>query len=151
MGPVHSCHTTKRRLWKGGHNQKIKQFINCGTSYLIYGIFSPCGLLYVRRTIRPLRVRFSEHKCNIINSNKEWDKNKKYKKKCNFSLPRHFKEYHNGHPARMQVFGIEEISNDPHNGRRFQRLCKRETFWIFTLCSLARKRMKKDLEVHGVV
>ena len=83
---------------------------------MVYGIICPCGLLYVGCTIRPLRVRFGEHKCSIINNKqdvmvKDAEKNKiKSKNKYNYSVPRHFKDHHhNRSPAGMKVFGIKAI------------------------------------------
>lgn len=145
-----TSHRKKEVMGSNGHGHRIGQFINCGTSYLVYGIICPCGLLYVGRTTGPLRVGFSEHKCSIININ-VYDHHMKNRKRYNYSVPRHFKECHNGNPTGLQVFGIEAIKKDDDTGRRFQRLCKRESFWIFTLGSLAPVGMNEDLEVYGVV
>lgn len=140
----------KEVIGSDGHTHKISQFINCGTSYLVYGLVCPRGLLYVGRTIRPLRTRFSEHKCNIINSN-SYDQSMKNKKGHNYSVPRHFKECHDGNPTGLKVFGTEAIKKDNDMGRRFQRLCRQASFWIFTLGSMAPVGMNKDLEVHGAI
>lgn len=140
----------KEVIGSDGHTHKISQFINCGTSYLVYGLVCPRGLLYVGRTIRPLRTRFSEHKCNIINSN-SYDQSMKNKKGHNYSVPRHFKECHDGNPTGLKVFGTEAIKKDNDTGRRFQRLCRQASFWIFTLGSMAPVGMNEDLEVHGAI
>lgn len=118
------------KRWPQPHDKTIHQLW-----YLL------CGFLYVGCTIRPLRMRLCEHKCNIVNitedniaKNKNKDNNKN-KNKYNYSVSRHFKEHHNGNPT----------------GRRFQKLCKRETFWIFTLEYLALEGLNEDLEVHEVI
>lgn len=143
------AHRKKEIMGSDGQYHKIKQFINCGTSYVVYGLICPCGLLYVGRTIRPLRTRFSEHKCSIINSNTyHQSKNKK----CHsYSVPRHFRECHNSNPTGIKVFGIEAIKKDADNGRRFRRLCKQESFWIFTLGSLVPDGMNEDLHIHWAI
>lgn len=137
-------HGKKEVLGSDGHIHRISQFINCGTSYLVYGVVCLCGLLYVGRTIRPLRTRFNEHKCNINNSN-SYDQSIKNKKCHNYSVPRHFKECHDGNPTGLKVFGIEAIKKDDDTGRRFRRICRQESFWIFTLGFMAPAGMNKDV------
>lgn len=75
----------------------------------------------------------------------------KNKKGHNYSVPRHFKECHDGNPTGLKVFGTEAIKKDNDMGRRFQRLCRQASFWIFTLGSMAPVGMNKDLEVHGAI
>lgn len=143
-------HHKKEVMGSDGHDHRIGQFINCGTSYLVYGIICPCGLLDVGRTTLSLRVRLVRlHKCSIINGN-VYDHHMK-NKRHNYSVPRHFKDCHNGNPTGLQVFGIEAIKKDDDVGRRFQTLCKREIVWILTLGPLSPAEMNEDLEVHGVV
>lgn len=136
---MYMWHRKKTVVGRDGKIHPIKQFINCGTEYVVYGIVCPCGRLYVGRTQRPMRVRIGEHKCGIINLR---DK---------YPVPRHFVEVHQGDPAGMKVFGIESIGRELDIGRRYQRLCKREAFWIFTLGSLAPGGLNEDPEVHKIV
>lgn len=82
-----------------------------------------------------MRVRIGEHKCGIINLR---DK---------YPVPRHFLEAHQVNPAGMRVFGIESIGGELDSGRKHQRLCKREAYWIFTLGSLAPGGLNKDPEI----
>ncbi|XP_018427485.1 PREDICTED: inactive hydroxysteroid dehydrogenase-like protein 1 [Nanorana parkeri] len=84
----------------------IKQFINCASEYVVYGILCPCGKLYVGRTSRTLRVRFGEHKRNILN------------KVNNHSILRHFLEVHVSNPEGLKVFGIELISSTNNDGHQ---------------------------------
>lgn len=144
------AHRKKEVTGTDGRNHKIGQFINCGTPYVIYGLICPCGLLYVGRTTRPLRTRFSEHKCSIINSNIH-HRSIKNKKNHNYSVPRHFREHHNGNPTGLKVFGIETIKKDDDAGRRFKKLCRQESFWIFSLGSMVPDGLNEDLEIHGII
>lgn len=58
-------HATKS--FKSPNNQihEITDFINCYTSYVIYGLTCPCEKIYVRCNIRPLGERFREHRLAI--------------------------------------------------------------------------------------
>ncbi|PIO39511.1 hypothetical protein AB205_0069860 [Aquarana catesbeiana] len=75
----------------------IPDFFNCGSDYVVYCLTCPCGLLYVGRTIRPLRKRFGEHH-NLVE--KGIDKH---------SVPRHFKEHHGQTSSGLCVWVIESI------------------------------------------
>lgn len=75
----------------------------------------------------------------------------KDKKSHNYLVPRHFRERHNENPIGLKVFGIEAIKKDDDIGRRFQKLCRQESFWIFTLGSMVPDGMNEDLEIHGVI
>lgn len=143
---IFMLHRKREFVGLDGRIFKIKQFINCGTNYVVYALICPCGLLYVGRTIRPLRVRFGEHKNNILCIG---DPNRTQRN--NYSVPRHFREHHNADPSGLKLFGIEAIKKNHDEGVRFQTLCRRETFWIFSLGSLAPGGLNEDLEVHGVV
>lgn len=136
---MYMWHRKKTVVGRDGRVHKLKQFMNCGTQYIVYGIVCPCGRLYVGRTQRPMRVRIGEHKCGIINLR---DK---------YPVPRHFVEAHQGKPAGMRVFGIESIGGDLDSGRKHQRLCKHEAYWIFTLGSLAPGGLNEDPEIHKIV
>lgn len=80
----------------------------------------------------------SEHKSNI-NTLKD-----------NYSVPLHFVDVHNGSTSGLRVFGIETISHDLDNGRKHQSLYNREAFWIFTLGSLAPKRLNEEIELQSI-
>lgn len=46
---------------------EIDTFITCNSSYVVYLLWCPCGLYYVGRTKRLLKVRIAEHLANIRN------------------------------------------------------------------------------------
>lgn len=51
---------------KDGRIHQLKQFINCGTEYVVYGIICPCGRLYVGRTSHPMRVRIANINVTLL-------------------------------------------------------------------------------------
>lgn len=71
--------------------------------------------------------------------------------KDKYSVPRHFKEVHESSIDGLKVFGIEAISNGLDSGNKYQILCTRETFWIFTLGTLAPQGLNEESELHNVV
>lgn len=68
---------------------KIKQFINCSTTRVIYMLTCPCGKAYIGKTKRPLKIWIGEH-INSIN-----------KKEDESPLAAHFKHFHNGYPSGL--------------------------------------------------
>lgn len=132
---IHNCrtcclmwHQKRHIVGTDGRTFPIKQFINWGTSYVVYGLLCPCSLLYVGRTSRPLRV---------------WT----FITKEATTLCRHFKEAHGCNYLYMSCFGIKVMPNALDNGRR-QRFCRPKSYWIFTLNCLALKGLNEELENH---
>lgn len=62
---AHLCHRKKDVIGVNGRCHEIKQFISCGTPYVIYGLICSCGLMYVGRTSRQIRTRMNEHRSSI--------------------------------------------------------------------------------------
>lgn len=77
-----------------GESHDIKDFICCNTEGAVYVLECSCGLQYVGRTKRPLRVRIKEHVKNIING---------YDKHC---VSKHFLTCHNKDPTHLTFWGI---------------------------------------------
>lgn len=48
-----------------GKTYSIKSSTSCGSSYVVYLIRCPCGLIYVGKTIRPFRVHMGEHRSRL--------------------------------------------------------------------------------------
>lgn len=53
------------KSWMTGKEFHIREFITCTMSYVTYLLQCPCGLKYVGRTTRQLKVRITEHLNNI--------------------------------------------------------------------------------------
>lgn len=123
----------------------IDQLIQLGNvliawfQFVIYGLLRQCGLFYMGRTSRCLRTRFGESKHNIL------------KARGKHSLPWHFQENHGKNPLGLSLFSVEAITGHPDLGGRHQKLCSRETFWIYRLGSFSPSGLNEDLEVHSVV
>lgn len=121
-----------------GNTYQFREFFNCSSDFVIYGIRCLCDLLYIGRTIQTLRKRFGEHRRSI-------------KENLNLTIPRHFKEYPQGSTNGMRVWVIEQIPRTLSRVERFKRLCERETFWIYTLDALAPGGLKEDIEINPVL
>lgn len=67
----------------------IKHFITCNTYHVVYALRCPCGLMYIGRTKRLLRIRIAEHVHNISVGYKDH----------NVSL--HFKQQHEQDPSGL--------------------------------------------------
>lgn len=123
-----------------GNTFHIKQFITCSTDFVIYILKCSCNLLYVGRTIRPMRKRIGEHRRFITKGDVE------------HSVPRHFLSKHNKDTKNLEVMAIEAIPKGTlTDNERFSLLCKRETFWIFKLGSLTPGGLNEELELNTVV
>lgn len=48
-----------------GNTYQFREFFNCSSDFVIYGIRCLCDLLYIGRTIQTLRKRFGEHRRSI--------------------------------------------------------------------------------------
>ncbi|CAI9555659.1 unnamed protein product [Staurois parvus] len=122
-----------------GKTYSFKEFYNCSTDHVIYCISCPCGLLYVGRTIRPLRARFGEHR-RLIEDGKD-----------KHSVPRHFLEYHQKSTDGLQVWVLESIHNNLSESDRFKKLCSQETYWIFTLDTLSPGGLNEELDINTIL
>lgn len=118
---------------------QLEGFYNCSTEYVVYCLTCPCKSLYVGRTIRPLRQCFGKHRRFI-------------EKGCDeHSVPRHFLEHHNQSTAGLQVWVLESIPRNLSEAEWFSKLCECETFWIYTLDTLAPNGLNKEIEVNTII
>ena len=98
----------------------IKNRICCRTRFVVYLLKCPCGLVYVGKTTRELRIRISEHKSNIRNKDEK------------SSVARHFNVA--GHEVcSLRFQGIEVVSPLKRGGDRDRALLQRESYWIHSL------------------
>lgn len=117
----------------------LDSFYNCSSDYVVYCLMCPCKMLYVGRTIRPLRRRFGKHRrLSHPNSTKH-------------SVPRRFLEHHARSTVGLWVWVIESIPRGLSEAERFLRLCQCETFWILTLDTLAPNGLNEELEVNTIL
>ncbi|XP_075448371.1 calcium uptake protein 2, mitochondrial isoform X1 [Ascaphus truei] len=135
----HLTKSNKFTSHSNGTSYEIKDHINCLTEYVVYLISCECGTQYIGRTSRALSTRFLEHRRNIING-------------CQtHSLSRHFCTSHNKNPKSLSVMGIEFIPPSYMGGDRFQKLCTRETYWMYILDTTYPKGHNDHIDISTIV
>ena len=110
-----------------GRTYNIRSEVTCRSSNLVYLIScKKCGLQYIGETQQPLHVRMNGHRSDI--------RTRKTEKPiaAHFCQPDHRLE-------DLEVRGIEKIHHGDTNRRR-----ERESYWIFTLKTLAPEGMNRD-------
>lgn len=122
-----------------GKTYMLKDFFNCSSDFVIYGLRCPCGLMYVGRTIRALRRRFGEHRRLIEGGTDP------------HSVPKHFASAHQGSTDGLEVWVIEQIPRSLPAAERFKKLCARETFWIYTLDVLSPGGINESMEIATIL
>lgn len=117
-----------------GKTYLLKDFFNCSSNFVVYGLTCPCGLIYVGHTVRALRTRFGEHRRLIEGGTDP------------HSGPRHFAEAHQHSTNSLQVWVIEQILSSLSVAKHFKKLCARETFWIYNLDALSPGGINEGIE-----
>ncbi|MEE6515317.1 hypothetical protein FKM82_023969 [Ascaphus truei] len=118
-----------------GHIYKIESFMTCNTDFVIYLLKCACGSGYIGRTIRSVKVRFTEHIRSIKNKDEL------------FPVARHFNTCRYGSIKTLTYSAIEKISIHPRGGNREALLNRREMFWIYALGTMAPRGMNQDWEL----
>ncbi|CAJ0916648.1 unnamed protein product [Ranitomeya imitator] len=117
-----------------GKTFHIPDFFTCDTSWAIYLIKCPCGLLYVGETTQAIRNRISKHKSTIRCQN------------LLLPIPSHFiAKGHSISQLKFQV--IEHVPQLRRGGNRITRLKRREAFWIHNLDTLHPKGLNRDYDL----
>lgn len=129
----------KRTFSTNGNQYTLKSFFKCSTTYVVYCISCPYGLLYVGRTIRTLRARFGDHRRAVQANNPQ------------YSTARHFTTHHQQNISDLNVWIIESIPDHFSSAERFQCLCRQETFWIYTLNSMTPNGLNEEIEINTVI
>lgn len=99
---------------------KIKQFINCRTSGVIYVGICSCPKLYVGKTFRELRKRVLEHIGTITRN-------------VDTPLARHIRDFHRSNTQAIKFFGIEKVQLGTRKGDIDKVLLRKECQWIYRL------------------
>ncbi|XP_063782381.1 uncharacterized protein LOC134932160, partial [Pseudophryne corroboree] len=139
-GSCNICKLVHRNRKKFSNNDNsreytIKHFINCNSLMVIYLLECPCGLKYVGKTKRVLKLRIQEHARNIKN------------KITTHAIYRHFHEFHHSNPEDMTFKGIEIVNLGERGGDILNKLSKREMFWIFELKTMAPLGFNEGFEI----
>ncbi|CAJ0944277.1 unnamed protein product [Ranitomeya imitator] len=116
-----------------GKRYDIKGYFTCDSSFVVYAIKCPCGLLYIGETTQPIRSRISKHKSTIRCQN------------LLLPLPSHFiSKGHNISQLRFQI--LEHIPVQRRGGNRIYLLKKKEAYWIHELQTLSPKGLNRDYD-----
>ena len=120
-----------------GKRFKIKSFINCNSTHVVYLLKCPCGMAYIGQTKRPLKIRIGEHKTAIRTGNLE------------YAMARHYKQANHGSPASLRFWGIEKVSSSARGGDIIKKLLRREAYWIYTLNTLEPSGLNEELSLSS--
>lgn len=138
-GRCTQCNFTKRTKTfnhpRTGKSFKIKGTITCNTCNVVYMLKCPCGLAYIGKTTRPLKVRISEHRSSIRN------KDPKSPVAVHFSTANH-------NVSSLRYFGIELLQPFRRGGDINLQLLKREAFWIYTLDTISPKGLNEAFDLR---
>ncbi|XP_071980562.1 uncharacterized protein [Engystomops pustulosus] len=144
---THQYHPTIFRLHKAIRSHwsilrniypDIPEFANnCESSFLVYVIKCPCGLVYVGETVQHIRDRISKHKSDI---------------RCNkllLPLPHHFHQAkHRISQLKFQV--VEHVPIPRRGGNRVKQLLLREAFWIHRLDTMTPHGLNREYEIQSL-
>lgn len=114
---------------------KIKGVISCNTNNVIYMLKCPCGLAYIGKTSRPLKIRISEHRSNIRN------------KDTKSPVAVHFAQFHHS-VSSLRYLGIELVKLPSRGGNINSLLLKREAYWIYKLDTLSPRGLNEDFDLR---
>lgn len=117
-------------------NHEVNNFICCNTEEAVYALECSCGLQYIGRTKRPLRVRIKEHVQNILNG---YDKH---------SVSKHFLLHHNKDPTQLRFWGIEPYVRHWRGGHKVRTLSQLESKWIYTLDTFAPRGLNIEFDLN---
>lgn len=121
--------------FKSKKTYRIKNFINCNTTFVIYHLSCPCeGVFYVGRTKRRVRDRLAEHKYTIRIGNPE------------YQMAQHFQLCHNKNDSLLKIEVLEHVQHLDRGGDRLRKLSQRETYWIHLLDALRYPGLNEDIE-----
>ena len=122
---IETCNTFKSK--NTGRKYDIKATLTCKSKNLVYLISCKrCGLQYIGETENALHIRMNGHRSDIRT------------KKLDKPVAAHFCQ--SDHSAEdLEVRGIEKIHENNTDRRK-----RRESYWIFTLKTLAPQGMNLD-------
>ncbi|CAJ0965950.1 unnamed protein product [Ranitomeya imitator] len=107
------------------------------SSFVIYLIKCPCGLLYIGETTQSLRDRVSKHKSTIRCKN------------LPLPIPHHFVTH--GHTISQLKYQVIDSVSPQRQGDRISLLKKREAFWIHTLETLTPKGLNREYNLLAFI
>ncbi|OCT87357.1 hypothetical protein XELAEV_18021057mg, partial [Xenopus laevis] len=117
---------------------KIKGYYTCLSTFVVYAIKCPCGLMYIGQTTRQAKERIGEHKSDIK------------RKILQNPVAGHFIEA--GHFVSQLRFQIlQQIPRPRRGGDRVKQLLKCEANWIRKLGTLMPGGLNKEYELYPLL
>lgn len=120
-------------------NFHIKSFITCSTTHVVYLLTCPCGLHYVGRTVRSLKVRLGEHIGNIRRGF------------LGHPVSKHYLDKHKKDPSGTLFMGIDKLKLPWRGGSKRRAISKLEMEWIYKIRSLRPLGLNVDIELNAFI
>uniref|UniRef100_A0A8C5P7I8 Reverse transcriptase domain-containing protein n=1 Tax=Leptobrachium leishanense TaxID=445787 RepID=A0A8C5P7I8_9ANUR len=98
----------------------VKDFSNCNTSGIVYLLTCSCGVKYIGKTFRPLKLRILEHVRSV-----------RYPRDTPIS--RHLRLKHQNNAEGLRFMVVEQVRIGPRGGNFDKKLRQREAYWIYKL------------------
>ena len=140
----YACLRTKRpnerkttfQSTSNGSYYEIKDFIGCNSVGAVYALECSCGLQYVGRTKRPLKIRIKDH---VVNIQKGYDQH---------SVSRHFDAVHNRDPSHLKFWGIAPYNRPWRGGHKVRCLSQLESKYIYNMDTFAPRGLNIEFDLN---
>lgn len=117
-----------------GERFQAKGHYTCDSSFVVYLIKCPCGLVYIGETSQKMKSRLSSHK-STIRCKKTW-----------LPLPYHFEAaQHTIAQLRYQI--LEHVPRPRRGGNHIQILKERESYWIHRMNCMEPLGLNRDFNL----
>lgn len=117
----------------------VEPFITCATEGVVYLIQCPCGLQYVGRTKRAMRVWLNEH---IGNIRRGFEKH---------PVSRHYDLVHSRDPSKILFVGIDKYRPHWRGSSLVREISKLEMAWIYRLKTYTYFGLNVDTDVNAFI
>ena len=122
-----------------GRTHEVKPFITCSSKGVVYLLQCPCGLQYVGRTKRELKIRLNEHIAKIRNGFP------------NHSVSRHYDLVHHRNPEGTLFVGIDKYKPNWRGSSLTREISKTEMAWIHRLRTYLPYGLNVDTDINAFI
>lgn len=129
---------------QGGREHPLKNYINCRTKNVIYGLICPCKRLYIGQTTQCLKQRIQKHFSTIALAARD-----KIQQKKLTPVAEHYLDHHSGKYGGTQIVGLERVFGNGRGGDLGIVLLQKESRWIFDTNSLSPNGLNAELLFTG--
>lgn len=127
-----------------GRTIHLRDYVNCRTRFVTYGLLCSCPKIYVGQTGQELRKRVQQHCSNISLARRDASRGKKLT-----SVAYHFLQEHGGSIRDLKVIGLSKTWPHPRGGDITKRLLQTRTKWIYDLDCLTPNGLNEELLFTG--